>query len=228
MSQSHLRQLDVCPPAKLEDGVTIVGLGGIGSPTALILAKMGCRSLTLIDYDTVEVHNTSCQLFGMGDIGATKLAALGDILARLSPLLDIQTMAERITPAMPLQVKTPVIISCVDSMAVRRLLWDTVKVDLTARMFIDSRMGAEVGRILAVDLKKPEHLDAYEKSLYTDEEAIQAPCTARAIAYTGFALGSQIAHLIKRRAMGQEVPLDSLIDFRTMLWAWDSRLLDAA
>jgi len=229
MSGAHWRQVDICPPAKLEDGVTIVGLGGIGSPTALILAKMGCKSLTLIDYDTVEIHNTSCQLFGAQDIGHTKLIAMYDILGRLTGLdCDVRGRNEKITPEAPLIVTTPVVISCVDSMAVRRLLWNAVKVHPAARMFIDSRMGAEFGRVLAVDLTKYEHLTAYETTLYTDAEAIQEPCTARAIAYTGFALGAQIAHLIKRRAMGQDVPLDSVIDFRTMLWAWDTRLLDAA
>jgi hypothetical protein len=191
---------------------------------------MGCTALTLIDYDTVEIHNTSCQLFGQEDVGLPKLYALERILNRLTGAYytAIAGSGEKITLETPLQVLTPIVISCVDSMAVRRLLWNTVKVDPTARMFIDSRMGAEVGRVLAVDLTRPEHLDAYETTLYTDAEAEQAPCTARAIAYTGFALGAHIAHLIKRRAMSQDVPLDSLLDFRTMLWAWDSRLLDSA
>jgi hypothetical protein len=225
---SYLRQLDLCNPAALTDVVSIVGLGGIGSPTALILAKMGCQALRLYDFDTVEPHNIPCQLYGPNSVGENKAHALATILDGLAGIDGRMTATARAIDAEnPLDV-SPIVVSAVDSMAGRKLLWEQVKASPVSRLFIDSRMGAEMGRLLAVNLLDSKHAPWYDETLYSDSEALQEPCTARAIAYTGFALGAQIAHLIKRYALRQEIPFDSLIDFRSMTWTNDNRPLTTA
>ncbi|MGE0785779.1 MAG: HesA/MoeB/ThiF family protein [Sandaracinaceae bacterium] len=54
--------------------VLVVGLGGLGSPTALTLAQSGVRRFTLLDEDDVEITNLHRQiLYDERDVGRPKL-----------------------------------------------------------------------------------------------------------------------------------------------------------
>ncbi|MEY3669510.1 MAG: hypothetical protein RL258_905 [Pseudomonadota bacterium] len=66
--------------------VLIVGLGGLGSPVALYLAKSGLAEIRLADFDTVGLSNLPRQvLYGPQDIGRPKAQALAEALGRLAP-----------------------------------------------------------------------------------------------------------------------------------------------
>jgi len=55
--------------------VTIVGLGSLGSFTALLLAKNGVN-LNLIDFDKISVENLSSQLYSRKDIKKYKASII--------------------------------------------------------------------------------------------------------------------------------------------------------
>lgn len=68
-----------------EAKVTLIGLGGIGSPVALYLAGAGVGNLVLIDGDTVSEDNLHRQiLFRESDIGRFKVDAGKEALNRLN------------------------------------------------------------------------------------------------------------------------------------------------
>lgn len=214
----YLRQLGICNPRQLREGVTIVGVGGIGGPTALILAKMGVETIDVWDHDTVEGHNVPNQLYGRRDIGALKVEALARTVEALTGCRVTQ-QARRFEPTAPTH---PIVVLAVDTMAARREIWDAVWRRPETRLVIDTRMGAELGRVLVVNLANPDHARWYQETLYSDAEAVEAPCTARAIVYTGFAIAAHVAALVKRRAMEQEVPFDTTIDFPNGIWLSDT------
>jgi tRNA A37 threonylcarbamoyladenosine dehydratase len=58
-------------------GVTVVGVGGLGSPVALTLAKQG-YPLTLYDFDKVEEKNIKNQFYIATDVGAYKVNAIAN------------------------------------------------------------------------------------------------------------------------------------------------------
>jgi sulfur carrier protein ThiS adenylyltransferase len=64
--------------------VTVIGAGGLGATTALTLAKMGYRFITLYDGDEVAAENTGTQLHKPSDIGRFKVDALADTLHEFS------------------------------------------------------------------------------------------------------------------------------------------------
>ena len=52
----HKRQKAMYDPSDHQDKhVTIIGLGNIGSHTALCLARMGVANMTLVDFDIVSL-----------------------------------------------------------------------------------------------------------------------------------------------------------------------------
>ena len=77
--------------------VAIAGLGGLGSNIAVNLARSGVGHLLLIDFDVVDVSNLNRQMYMIPHIGLPKTEALRDILSRINPWLDIQTMQVKIT-----------------------------------------------------------------------------------------------------------------------------------
>ncbi|MEK6569249.1 MAG: ThiF family adenylyltransferase, partial [candidate division NC10 bacterium] len=74
------RQIDLVEPEALEIPVTMIGCGGIGSFSALALAKMGCVHLTVYDDDRVEEHNIPNQLYRLSDVGQLKVICLAEII----------------------------------------------------------------------------------------------------------------------------------------------------
>ena len=68
--QIMLPQVDIEGQQKIMDStVLIIGMGGLGSPTALYLAAAGVGHLVIADFDQVELSNFS-------DKSSTKLKIL--------------------------------------------------------------------------------------------------------------------------------------------------------
>ena len=206
------RQADLISPENLDFPVTIVGAGGIGSPVALALAKMGCRKITLYDPDVVEAHNLPNQFYRLRDVGRAKVDALAELLGEFASS-EIRAVPETVA-GQPLR---GVVISGVDSMASRERIWrESVRWRAAVPLYIDARMGAQVGRVLTVRPVDPDDVRRYEATLFSDEDSSEEPCTARAIIYTTLGLASLVANQVKRHALGEPYERDLLVDFATL------------
>lgn len=191
---SHLtRQLDLLPLETLDKSITIIGSGAIGGWTALSLAKMGFANLTVMDFDEVDVVNLSSQLFRHKDIGKQKVHALAEIIKDFTDI-DINAVNDKYTGAM---LNTDILICAVDSMAVRKLLWDSNKDTNLVKMVIDPRMGAETALLYVMKPGDEKDHTSYEKSLYTDENAVSEPCTRKSTQYCALALSGLVCAQVK-------------------------------
>ena len=104
--------------------VDIIGAGGLGATTALTLAKMGYRYMTIYDSDVVSEENTGTQLHKPSDIGTAKVLALALTIEEFSDDISINTMYERVTAETRLY--SPIVISAVDSINARKDIWKAV------------------------------------------------------------------------------------------------------
>ena len=83
--------------ALLKSKVAIIGLGGIGCPTATYLASSGVGHLCLIDFDDVTLSNLNRQvLFSENDIALKKTEAAKKNLQSLNSDIDIKIMSQKI------------------------------------------------------------------------------------------------------------------------------------
>ena len=76
--------------------VGIIGLGGLGSNAAMMLARSGVRRFVLADFDRVEEGNLARQLYFPDQLGRLKTDALAETLLRIEPGLDLTLVAERV------------------------------------------------------------------------------------------------------------------------------------
>ena len=66
--------------------IAIIGVGGIGCPTALYLVATGIKNLTLIDNDIIQLSNLNRQiLFSKKDIGKKKVDVAKEKLNAINP-----------------------------------------------------------------------------------------------------------------------------------------------
>lgn len=204
----YLRQIDILHPEEICFPVTLIGCGGIGSLTALALSKLGCPKITLFDPDVVEEINIPNQVFRLSDIGKAKVLACKSV---------IQEFSECEVTAIPSAFDqnhniSGIVISAVDTMASRLIIWEKMRYNIDVPLYIDGRLGGEILEVLTIQPSQIADIDFYKAFLFTDSEAAKLPCTARNIIYTGFAISafivSQLKHWLRKEKYYRRVNFD--------------------
>lgn len=185
------RQSDLIPIEALGQKVVIIGAGAIGSHTTLALARMGFGNLEVWDYDVVSEENMNNQGYNIDQIDLPKVDALAANVANaigfnINVINDIYTGNTEC-------LHDAVVVAAVDSMEVRKMIWKAVKKS-TAKMLIDPRMGAESALLY---VRRPDEVKSYEATLYTDDEAIREPCTAKSTIYCANLLSGLVVKAVK-------------------------------
>lgn len=199
----HLtRQMDLIPFDVLDTPITIIGAGAVGGWTTLGLAKMGFNNITVIDFDDIAIENMNSQLYGPNDIGNPKVRALEAFTyvlsgTKITGIRDHYGEQQTVYPG--------VVISAVDSMQVRRAIWDEHQGRaLNTKAIIDPRMGAETALLYVMDPMSVKDDESYRKTLYTDDDAVQEPCTRKSTAYCAMALSGLICSQVKNLLVSGE------------------------
>ena len=75
-----------------EAKVCILGLGGLGSNVAVLLARSGIGYLKLVDFDTVEASNLNRQQYRISHIGIKKTEAMKSIIKEINPFVETEVL----------------------------------------------------------------------------------------------------------------------------------------
>lgn len=171
-----LRHLTVFSPHAFgQRRVDIIGAGATGSRVALSLAKLGVENIHVWDFDKVEEHNVANQVFGNGDIDLLKTEALARLVKDQTGA-DLTVHAERATASAELG---EIVFLLTDTMSSRREIWDgALKLKFRTKLLIETRMGADNGRVYALNPNSPRHIRGWEETLYSDDEAEVSACGA--------------------------------------------------
>ena len=206
--ERYSRQRDIVPPERIAAcNATVVGVGAIGRQVALQLTAMGIPWLQLIDYDVVEKSNLASQGYLEEDLDKLKVDTTVQLCQRINSSLVVHIVPERFRRS----IETgDIVFCCVDSIDVRRIIWDSVKDK--ARFYADGRMSAEVLRILtACDFESRKH---YPSTLFNTEEAFVGPCTAKTTIYcANIAAGLMVAQFTKYL---RQLPVDADIQLNLL------------
>ena len=72
--------------------VCILGLGGLGSNVAVLLARSGIGYLKLVDFDIVEASNLNRQQYKISHIGIKKTEAMKSIIKEINPFVEVDIL----------------------------------------------------------------------------------------------------------------------------------------
>ena len=194
MSVDPLRHISVFPPHAFgARRVDVIGCGATGSRVLPSLANLRVENIHAWDFDRVEEHNLANQVFRLKidpslpdgeplpdgtpntDVGLLKVEALKHIVLGKTGVA-IQSHAEKADGSQPLG---EVVFLLTDTMSSRKEIWEKgLKFKLQTRLAVETRMGADNGRIYALNPNLLDHIRAWEEAWYPDEEAEVSACGA--------------------------------------------------
>lgn len=199
----HTRHSGIFDVSEMD--VTLIGTGGIGALTAVVLAKMGIRFMICADDDRIEDVNLPTQFFPVNRLGDNKAYAATDLAKEFSDELTTLTIPNRITvKTKPARITANVIISAVDSITSRKEIWKVVRKSWF-EYYIDARMGAEVFQAYIVDNKDNEwYTDMLDAQ--TEDNTPDDPCTMKATIYTAALASGALGWLVKQMSIDAPLP----------------------
>jgi molybdopterin-synthase adenylyltransferase len=197
LTKDHLtRQMDLIPMESLLTPVHIIGAGAIGSHAALSLAKMGMSDITVWDFDDVSIENMNSQGYRFKDIGQPKVTALLNIIHDYTNVI-ITTVPRAFEEKDAVNLKGIVVVA-VDSMKARSMIYEAIKATGWAvKYIIDPRMSAEFYLQYTINPFRDDDKKTYDKTLYTDEQAVSERCTAKSTIYTATLAAGMVVKTVK-------------------------------
>jgi len=198
----HWRGLDFYQPKNdTLSHVCIVGCGSIGSYVAFGLARIGVKKLTLIDFDEVEPHNLPNQFFAESlkiAEGTLKTNVLASTLALMVPSIEIVQYPYKWEEVIEMLefIRTigsmSAIVTTVDKMEVRRNIFENDYVQNYIPLLLDARVGGLFANVFSIPMLQSKAVNYYEKTLHTDAEASELPCTGQAIADVSMCVAGEV------------------------------------
>jgi molybdopterin/thiamine biosynthesis adenylyltransferase len=214
MEDRYIRQQELVDQERLAElRVIIIGCGAVGSFTALSLCKMGVLHLTLIDPDTVSIENLPNQFYRESDLGRKKVEACAEMLWQFESKVQVNTLAR---PFIKQKLDSDIVICSVDSMDVRKRIWNSVVSHRKVKFLIDPRMAARVIQVYSASPGDPSSLKAYEATLVDESEALQNRCTARSIIYAVLPLAGLVCRQVAAFANDEWIEPALTLDLKTL------------
>jgi hypothetical protein len=200
MKIDYSNQTDIFNPERWIYPVHVIGAGGIGSAVLFPLMKVGVHEIHVWDRDDVEPHNIPAQLlYRTSDIGTSKVDAVCEFAARQEVQCKVVPHNEFVSEGTLLE---GVVISGVDSMTSRHAIWEAVKFNVDVPLYMDGRIGGEAFGLYTLNPSVLDEIDAYENTLFSDEEAAQLPCAARTVIHPPTVLAGHIVANLTHFARG--------------------------
>jgi len=132
----------------------IVGAGGLGSPVALYLAAGGVGTLTICDFDTVDLTNLQRQIVHTTQsVGINKAVSAQQTLHAINPEVVVNTVQEKSSEEVfeKLAQDADVVIDCSDNFKTRYAL-NRVCVKLKKPLVSGAAIGFE-GQVSVFDMR---------------------------------------------------------------------------
>ncbi len=208
MSERFFNQKELIDEDKLgRTRFTIVGAGAIGGFFTMLLSKMGSRTLTAYDFDSIDDHNLANQVYPKSTLGLQKVDALKTISSDYG---DATITAVNAPWNSDIAVECDIFVSAVDNMDVRRTLWNHYRDK--CKLFIDGRMSAQVFKVYGIDTTNVEACTYYETTLHTQTEASKERCGQKSIIYTVAEVTGEMLAQVKRYLMDEVRPTEYIYD----------------
>lgn len=158
------KHIEFFNPSKLKEkniDINIIGVGAVGSYIALQLAKLGIEKLIIWDFDVVDEHNITNQVYDYEDLNLPKVDALEKHLKRSNPEIRVIKKG-RYSAGMPI---SGIVFLEVDSMKVRQEFVDDNRYNQEIDMVIDGRIGLATGEVHCISWQDERIVEKFEEKV---------------------------------------------------------------
>lgn len=216
------KHIDFFNPAKLTANkleVHIIGVGAVGSNIALQLAKLGVTTIHLWDFDIVNEHNITNQVYTSLDVGLPKVNALKKHMLENNPDIKIYAHNMRYTN----QPLKGIIFLTVDSIKTRKEIAENNFHNLFIKLVIDGRIGLEKGQVFTTnwlyDNDKQNYINLCD---FNDSEtdAVISACgtelsVSPSVLLTAAYAVAQLINFVNEKKLKQTIQFDAF-EFKTL------------
>ena len=174
MSNRFMRNKDLIDQRLLEQPVSVIGAGGIGSALITLMSIMGWKNVDVLDDDLLEEHNRSSTLFPTENVGLTKVVAAANTFKLYS---DEDQWLNPVPKRFPNgeSVLNDIVFMGPDSMKSREGVYINWVENPNRKLLVDMRMGALGMEVITVT----KNNDYFWDSFITDAEAPEEICTMK-------------------------------------------------
>ena len=181
--------------------IILAGLGGIGSWTALQLARMCPEALYLYDDDVVESANMSGQLYSRSSVSNNKADAMTTIIEDFTSMQNIYAVSERFTTATP---AGDIMICGFDNMEARKIFYLKWQEHVRQKpeeerrkcLYLDGRLSIDTLQVFCITGDDTYNMERYcQNYLFSDSEADETVCSLKQTTYLACMIGSLITNL---------------------------------
>lgn len=181
--------------------ITLAGLGGIGSWTGLLLARLKPNSITLYDGDTVEDYNMSGQLYSKRHVNRNKCDVISEILPEYANYYRFNGYTRFYDTDC---YTTDIMICGFDNMGARKTFFEKwlshienkTQEESRSCLFIDGRLNSEEFQIFCIRGDDSYSIQKYKSDyLFTDEEAEPTICSNKQTSHCAAMIASFIVNL---------------------------------
>ena len=149
--------------------IHIIGCGATGSHLAVELVKLGANNLVLWDFDIVNPHNITNQIWTTEDIGKKKNEALCEHLLLINPELENRIkIKEKWTD----ELLDGIIFNCVDSVELRKAIYEANQYNPNIKVMFDPRLGSTTGSVFTYEWNTENAGLLIKLSDFKDEEIV--------------------------------------------------------
>lgn len=214
-----------------QQDIILAGVGGIGSYVAFLLSRMKPKTIKIYDPDTVETVNMAGQLYGIRDIGLSKVRAINNKMRDFSSYYNTYVYDRRYSNN---DAPGTIMICGFDNMEARKTFFnkwlDLVSVlsreDRAKCLFIDGRLNAEEFQVLCVTGDNDYAINSYRDNwLFDDSDVEEAICSYKQTSYMANMIGSVMTNLFVNfcanmcdPVMPRDVPFLTRYDGTTMFF----------
>lgn len=192
--------------SNLHETITLIGAGGIGVALLPVLARFQPARVTIWDDDIVKPENLINQLFWMPEnVGFSKAVVAAKWLDRAG-MTEVYGFGGRYLGSRHFDT---IVISAVDSMESRRLIWSGTKEERSeCKLLLDGRLSRETPhffQLFAIQMNDSYARESYEELLEGDGE----PDTGRRdidMVPAPLVLSGIIGTLLVRWSRGDDLP----------------------
>ncbi len=181
--------------------ITFAGIGGIGSNAVFQLARLKPAQLYLYDDDVVEAGNMSGQLFGVNDIGRSKVDAIYRMVHAYTSAVSMYTYSSRFNCN---SSATDIMMCGFDNMEARKTYFHAWYNRVSSRdqefkkncLFLDGRLSIDTLQVYCLTGDDTANIKRYmDECLFSDSEADATVCSMKQTTYLACMIGSIMTNL---------------------------------